>query len=165
MIADQMRKLFDYNYWAWRRVFASIKKLDPADYMAVRPVFNQDDSLHRLLVHSLAAESIWLARCHGHSPNALLDLADFPDFPAVEELWATVEDDWQNFLRGLNDTDLVRPVEYRNTRGNGFTLTLVDIVQHVANHATEHRSQITPILFQLGQPTQPLDFMLFCLRS
>jgi uncharacterized damage-inducible protein DinB len=60
---------------------------------------------------------------------------------------------------------LARPVEYRNTRGNGFTLTLVDIVQHVANHATEHRSQITPILFQLGQPTQPLDFMLFCLRS
>lgn len=164
MIADQMKKLFNFNHWAWQRVYASVQELSEADYMAVRPVFNQDDSIHSLLVHCLAAESIWLSRCLGHSPKALFHPADFADFAAVQSRWATVEDDWHNFLRGLSDADMARPVEYRNTRGNGFTLVLVDILQHVANHATEHRSQITPILFQLGRPTQPLDFLHYCLR-
>jgi uncharacterized damage-inducible protein DinB len=163
MLADQMRILFDYNVWAWNHVWASVMQLDDADYKLKRPLFDQT-SLHELLVHSLAAESIWLSRCLGHSPSALLNPNAYDDGTAVQQHWATVRDDWVTFLRGLTDKEMSRMVAYQNTRGDSFSLKLVDILQHVINHATEHRSQMTPILFQLGVPTPSLDYMRFRIR-
>lgn len=163
MLAEQMRILFDYNVWAWNHVLASVVKLDDTVYKEKRPLFDQT-SLHELLVHSLAAESIWLSRCLGHSPTSMFDPDAYNDGTAVQQHWAAVRDDWASFLRGLNDKDMDRIIEYRNTRGSGFSLKLADVLQHVINHATEHRSQMTPILSQLGVPTPPLDYMRFRIR-
>ena len=164
MIVNQMRTLFEYNEWAWKQVFASVKKLDETAYRAQRPLFGQT-SIHDLLVHCLAAEYTWLSRCLGHSPRALFDPNDFADFTAVRQHWAVVNDDWNNFLRGLTGADLSRLVAYQNTRGDAFALSQIDILQHVINHATEHRSQITPFLFQSGVPTPSLDYAYFRLQS
>ncbi len=116
------------------------------------------------MVHCLSAEYIWLTRCQGSSPEGLFDPQDYADFAAVRESWQPVSDNWRSTLQGLNDESCAQFIEYRNTRGSGFSLQLVDILQHVINHATEHRSQLTPILYHLDLPTQPLDYMRFQLR-
>ena len=163
MLADQMRTLFEFNAWAWNHVLKSVNNLDNAAYQAKRPLFDQT-SLHELLVHGLAAESIWLSRCLGQSPTALFNPDAYNDSTAVQQHWAAVRDDWTHFLRGLTDKDMSRLIAYQNTRGDSYSLKLVDILQHVVNHATEHRSQMTPILSQLGVPTPPLDYMRFRLQ-
>jgi uncharacterized damage-inducible protein DinB len=162
MIADQMRKLFAFNSWAWQRVFASVEKLNDQDYHAPRQLF--EGTIHGTLVHCLSAESIWLARCEGVSPDSLLDPQEYSGFTAVRENWRPVAANWARYVQGLSDAQCAQVIEYRNTRGNGFSLQLVDILQHVVNHATEHRSQLTPILYHLEVPTQPLDYMRFQLR-
>lgn len=162
MIANQMRKLFAFNTWAWDRVFDSVEKLPAEEYVAPRQLF--EGSIHATLVHCLSAETIWLARCEGNSPEALFDPRAYADFAAVRESWQPVTERWQRYLEELNDESCAQLIAYRNTRGNGFSLPLVDILQHVANHATEHRSQLTPLLYHLALPTQPLDYMLFQLR-
>lgn len=164
MIAEQMRKLFAYNNWAWQQVYASVRELDEAAYRAPRPIFG-DSSIHNVLVHAMSAEYIWLERCRGTSPTGLFAPEDYADFDAVVQQWRKFTHGWGNYVQWLSDEDLERVVDYRNTRGNGFSLPLVDILQHVINHATEHRSQLTPILFALGKPTEPLDYMLFRLRQ
>lgn len=163
MLAEQIRTLFDYNLWAWNHVLTSMVKLSEADYMAKRPLFAQT-SLHEQLVHCLAAESIWLSRCLGSSPTTMFDPNAYAGLTAVQQQWATVRDDWSNFLRGLTNDAVQRDIPYHNTKGDSFNLKLADILQHVVNHATEHRSQMTPVLFQLGVPTPPLDYMRFRLR-
>ncbi|MCB9421583.1 MAG: DinB family protein [Ardenticatenaceae bacterium] len=163
MLADHIRTLFAYNVWAWNHVLASLEQLDEAVYKAKRPLFDQT-SLHAMFVHCLTAESIWLSRCLGHNPTSMFDPDAYNDVTAVQQHWTAVRDDWANFLRGLTDKELTRIVAYQNTRGDSFSLSLADILQHVINHATEHRSQMTPILFQLGVPTPPLDYMRFRLR-
>ena len=163
MLADQMRTLFDYNVWAWNHVLASIMQLDDVTYKEKRPLFDQT-SLHELLVHGLAAESIWLSRCLGNSQTSMFEPDAYNDITAVQQHWAAVRDDWTSFLRGLTDKEMSRIVAYQNTRGDSFSLKLVDILQHVINHATEHRSQMTPILFQLGVATPALDYMRFRIR-
>ena len=140
MLADQMRTLFEFNAWAWNHVLKSVNNLDNA------------------------AESIWLSRCLGQSPTALFNPDAYNDSTAVQQHWAAVRDDWTHFLRGLTDKDMSRLIAYQNTRGDSYSLKLVDILQHVVNHATEHRSQMTPILSQLGVPTPPLDYMRFRLQ-
>lgn len=162
MIAEQLRKLFAFNDWAWQRVFASVEKLDDETYQAPRMLF--EGSIHGTLVHCLSAEIIWLSRLQGVSPKSLLDPGEIANFQAVRERWQPVSDEWDRFLQDLTDEACMQIVEYRNTRGNGFSLVTADILQHVVNHATEHRSQLTPILYDLGVATKPLDYMLFRLR-
>ncbi len=163
MLAAQLQRLFTYNQWAWRQVFPSLAQLPDPAYKAARPFFWQ--SLHGLMVHAVAAEFIWLSRLHGESPTSLLQPDEFPNFAAIQSRWEVVNANWQTYLAGLADADVTGVVDYRNTRGDAFRLPLRDIVQHVANHATEHRSQMTPILFNLGAPTPPLDYMQFCLQN
>lgn len=159
MIADQMRRLFTYNTWAWQHVYASVEQLDNEAYHATRPVFQ--NSIHTLLVHSMAAEQIWYARCRGESPTSLLNPDDFADFAALAEEWSHVRHRWANYLQWMSDEDCKQMITYRTTQGKEYALRLVDILQHVVNHATEHRSQLTPILHELGIPTEPLDYMRY----
>ncbi len=163
MIADHMRKLFAYNSWAWQHVFASVTQLDPSDYHATRHLFG-DSSIHKILVHAMAAESIWLARIQGESPTALFDPAAYAGFTAVYTHWRDIIHNWANYVQWLSNTDCKKDIAYQNTSGTAFTLRLSDLMQHVINHATEHRSQLTPMLFQLGVPTPPLDYMRFQLK-
>ncbi len=162
MTLDTVKRLYKYNNWAWDEVFGSLEKLPDDAYKLERPFFW--GSLHGLAVHALTAEWIWLHRLQGESPNAMLDPAAYEDFAAVKTHWLEVRAGWQSFLASLSEDDLQRNVDYRNTRGNGFTLAALDIMLHVLNHATEHRSQMTPELYALGSPTKPLDYMRFRLR-
>jgi len=159
MVAQQMRKMFAFNSWAWQRVFASVEQLNDQAYKEPRNLF--DGSIHGTLVHCMSAEDIWYSRCKGSSPGSLFDPRDFADFKAVRAFWQTIWDNWADFLRSLSDDQCAGVVNYKNTRGDNFSLILVDVLQHVVNHATEHRSQVTPILYHLDVPTQPLDYMLF----
>lgn len=159
MIADHMRRLFSYNTWAWQQLFVSIEKLDATAYHASRPLFH--NSLHGILVHSLNAEYIWFSRSQGDSPTTTLNPADFPDFTAVRHFWGPVRHGWANYLQWLSDENCKKFIEYRNTAGVPHTIRLLDLLQHVVNHGTEHRSQITPWLTELGVPTPPLDYLNF----
>ncbi|MCL4867631.1 MAG: DinB family protein [Anaerolineae bacterium] len=157
------QKLFAYNAWAWDRVFASVEKLDAAAYHAPQPFFW--GSIHGLLVHCLAAEWIWYSRCQGNSPTTLLNPDDYPDFVAVRSAWQPIRENWFNYVNSLADEQMTQTIQYRNTRGQTFNLVLSDLLHHVMNHATEHRSQLTPTLYNLDFPTPPLDYMAFCLQQ
>lgn len=163
MISAHIANLFAYNSFVWDSVFRSLDKLDNTTYLAEQPFFWR--SLHEVSVHCMSAEWIWLSRCKGESPSGLFDPAGYPDFSSVKTHWLTIRADWDAYLATLTPADYSRPIEYRNTKGNGFTLIQKDILQHVINHATEHRSQMTPTLYNLGVPTVPLDYMSFCVRQ
>jgi uncharacterized damage-inducible protein DinB len=163
MMIKHFQQLYAYNDWAWDQVFLSLERLDPAEYHLDRSFFW--GSLHGLTVHALTAEWLWLRRIGGDSPTALLDPVDFPDFAMVRATWLPVRSEWKRLLESLAVADLPRPVSYRTTQGTPHTLPLLDILQHVPNHATEHRSQMTPVLYALGVPTPPLDYMRFRLES
>jgi uncharacterized damage-inducible protein DinB len=163
MLADQIRRYFAFNAWAWDRTFASVVRMEDHAYFAPRQLF--EGSVHATLAPCLAAEYIWLERCNGRSPQALFDPQAFADCSAVQERWQGITAGWQMLLGDLTDESCAREVTYRNTRGEQFTLPLQDICQHVINHATEHRSQLTPILYHEGWPTEPLDYALYCLQT
>lgn len=162
MVADQIRRLFAYNTWAWQHVYAKVEQLDPAAYHAPRPVFH--DSVHGLLVHALFAEHVWYERCQGNSPVAIWAPDSFADFTAVRNQWGPVRHQWANYLQWLGDEECKQFIDYRTTEGISFSMRLLDILQHVINHSTEHRSQIALILFQLGLSTEPLDYARYRTR-
>lgn len=162
MLKHHLQQQLTYNDWAWQHVFTSVRQLSAEDYHLERGFFW--GSIHGMLVHCLSAESIWLERSKGHSPRALFDPNSYADFDAVLAHWAMVTDAWYALLDTLNDDSLYRAVQYRSTDGVERENSQVDIIQHVLMHAMEHRSQLTPILFNLAVATPQLDYIYFALE-
>ena len=159
MSVQAVKRLFTYNQWAWKRVFPSLAAVPAEEYFAERPFFW--DSLHGLAVHGYGAEQAWLQRIGGDFPSRLALPSAFTTFAELQAAWETLWDEWQAYVDSLTSNELDRRLEFRNTEGVEMSILMDDVLRHVFNHATEHRSQITPTLAQLGHPTEPLDYARF----
>ena len=161
MTALLIRQLYAYDRWANRRLLDVVAAL-PAE--AVTRDMGQQWSfptLKGMFAHILGAEIVWLARFRGESPTRLPSDADFPDLEALLARWGEHERDMQEFVEGLSEADLARMVEYKNTRGDAFTLPLWALLQHVANHSTHHRSEAATMLTLIQGSPPFTDLMVY----
>lgn len=160
MIVQRFQKMRRYNDWAWSHVIESVKQISEAEYKKKRPFFW--GSIHGTLAHSLAAEIIWIERLSGNNPTVLLGADDFDSLNEIVDRWQTVQSQWRIYLENLTIEVAAGNVQYRSTEGELRVSGVADIIQQVLNHGTEHRSQLTPVLFELDAATTQLDFIFFC---
>ncbi len=151
--------LYEYNRWANDRLLDAASKLTPEQFS--RDLQSSHRSVRDTLAHILAAEWIWLERWKGVSPNALLIPSDFPTVESLETRWAVVEGDYTNFINGVTDGSLATVIAYTNTRGEEWAYPLGQMLQHVMNHSSYHRGQVTTMLRQLGADVNPVDLLVF----
>jgi uncharacterized damage-inducible protein DinB len=139
--------------------------LDAASKLSAEQFTADLKSSHRsvrdTLAHTLAAEWIWLERWKGTSPKALLNAGDFPTIESLRTRWSQVENEYSEFLGGLTDDSLGNVIAYTNTRGERWEYPLISMIQHLMNHSTYHRGQITTMLRQLGADVSPVDLLVF----
>jgi len=151
--------LLAYNSWANAQLLDLAARLTPDQL--TRDLSTSHRSLHETLTHILAAEWVWLKRCQGSSPKALLDPKQFPDLSALREKWAEVEQEQAAFVAWLSDESLDRVVRYTNFRGEEWEYSLRHVFQHVVNHSTYHRGQVMAMLRQLGAAGVMTDFLAY----
>jgi uncharacterized damage-inducible protein DinB len=65
------------------------------------------------------------------------------------------------YVGGLSATDLERSFDYRDLKGNSHRNVLGQTLQHLANHGTYHRGQVTTMLRQLGAKPVATDMIAF----
>jgi uncharacterized damage-inducible protein DinB len=160
MNVKEIRSLYDYNAWANGRVFDAASAL--SDDELSRDLATSHGSVKGTLTHIVAGEWIWLMRCEGTSPTALLDPADFPNLNSLRARLALVEHGRKDYLDGLSDESLPNLISYLNLAGQRWEYWLDHILQHVVNHSTYHRGQVTGMLRQLGIGSVPTtDFLAF----
>ena len=140
--------LYDYNAWANGRTLGAVEALGPEQFL--KDLGNSFPSVRDTLVHVAGAEWAWLRRWQGESPTALIPGTDFPTFGSVKERFAAIQRERQTFLASLTEERLAQPFDYTDLAGNAYRLPLVQSMQHVVNHGTYHRGQITTMLRQLG---------------
>jgi uncharacterized damage-inducible protein DinB len=150
--------LVDYNYWANRRVLETVERLAPGAYSRELGTEFSFPTLQGMLVHVMSAELIWLARWRGMSPGAHEPAEAYPSVEALKERWSRAEADFQGFVR---EQDLSRVIEGRNSAGQVFHLPLWQMVQHVVNHGTHHRSEAATMLTRLGRAPEALDLIVY----
>jgi uncharacterized damage-inducible protein DinB len=159
MNKNDFEYLYDYNRWANARVLDAASKLTPDQF--TKDLHSSHPSVRDTLVHLLAAEWIWLERWNGTSHKALLDPAEFPTVDAIRKRWSEVEAGYQKFIGELLEESLGEVITYTNTKGEQWTYPLAQMMQHVMNHSTYHRGQVTTMLRQLGAEATPLDLLVF----
>ncbi len=159
MTAKDLERLYDYGYWANKKLLVVVSQLTPDQF--TQEVAGSYGSVRNTLVHTLSAEWGWLDRCGGHPRGPALEADDYPDVAALVETWTRVEGWMRVFLAGLADEDMDRPVEYRNPRGEPRSMALGELMQHGANHGVHHRGQLALLLRVLGHVPGNVDLLLY----
>ena len=160
MTADDIRVLIDYHYWARDRVLDASEVLTPEQL--TRDLGNSFKSVRDTLAHLHAAEWIWLSRWQGTSPTTMLPAERFADVAAVRAGWSDLEVQLRPFVAALTDEKANELMDYRLLNGTPGRSRLWHMMQHMVNHASYHRGQITTMLRQLGaSPPKSMDLITF----
>lgn len=155
-----LQTLYDYGYWANRKLLAVVAQLSPDEF--TRPVAGSYGSIRNTLVHMLSAEAGWLERCGGPKRGPKLDPVQFPTFASVAERWERVERQMREFLATLSEEDLSRRVEFAIQPGAPVHLMRLDeLLQHAAVHGVHHRGQVALLLRELGHAPGNVDLLLY----
>jgi uncharacterized damage-inducible protein DinB len=160
MNLQDLRTMLDYHYWARDRLLDALETVPPDQL--TRDLGSSFKSIHETLAHTYAAEWAWYSRWQGQSPTALLPADQFPDLAAIRAAWSQHEGKMRAFLDKIGDEGVARVFEYRLLSGQAGASPLWQMLQHVVNHASYHRGQVTTMLRQLGAaPAKPMDMIAY----
>lgn len=151
--------LYAYNRWANGRALAAATALTPED--VVRHLGTSHRSVLGTLTHILWGEWRWLGRWIAPDPLAIPDPLLCADLAGLQDRWAEVERVQFEFMLGLTDRALDRLITYENPPGTSWTYPLSQMLQHVVNHSTFHRGQVTTLLRQLRASPPATDLLVF----
>lgn len=160
MTRADVQSLIDYNYWARDRLLDAVRPLSSEEF--TRDLGSSFRSVRDTLAHLHAAEWIWYRRWVGESPTALPPADRFPDLGSVASAWREMEAQIRAYFGALDDRALERVIEYTSTVGVQGASPLWQMLQHVVNHSTYHRGQVTTMLRQIGAaPPKAMDLIAF----
>ncbi len=161
MIEHAMRSAIAYNQWANHRLWDCINALPDEDAF-LRDMGYSLGSVRNQLVHMMSVDARWLARLQDRVPPTHLKAEDFATRQQVWTTWQQVEADYSAYSASLTETHLAQIITFDLPhRGGQKENPRWQILQHVINHATDHRAQTLATLHSLGAPTVEQDMMFF----
>jgi uncharacterized damage-inducible protein DinB len=155
IIAD----LYEYGAWANERLLARAALLSDAELRSklsegALPILES-------FVHMLSAERRWHARWQEMPLPAGLTPVDLPTIVAVRRAGEELALARRSYIAGLDDEALAARIRWQDGSETRALLRWQGLVQ-VANHGTQHRSEIAAMLTDLGHSPGDLDFGLWC---
>ena len=159
MSPDDIRFLYDYNAWANRHSLDAAAPLTVEQF--TRPLGSSFSSVRDTLAHIWGAEWIWMERFEGRSPASLPEVGQFHEISVLRTRWQVDEARLSKFASRVTQDDLNGPHEYRTLKFGQYTNPLWLSMQHLVNHGTYHRGQITTMLRQLGAKPLSTDLIHF----
>jgi len=152
---DMIKAFVEYHLDMTRRVWDSIDQITDEQFLT-------DDaysrgSIRNLMVHLAATDSNWLAGLKNipedqDEPGKKLE--DYTDRSIVREFWNITAKDLATYIERLTESELnENPTDIQNPRWQ--------VLLHVINHGTDHRSTILQKLHEFGAPTFDQDFIMW----
>jgi uncharacterized damage-inducible protein DinB len=148
-IAD-IRYLFAFDRWATTRVLDAAAGIDEATWSAQSAI--DERGLGGILVHHLGASQRWR---HGMAEDGERPSPEREPLPTIDGLRAAWEREWpayEAWLDTLDDAWLERI-------GDGVPFW--QMLAHVVNHGTQHRSEAAALLTAAGHSPGDLDMIDF----
>jgi uncharacterized damage-inducible protein DinB len=148
----------DYTAWATRKLVDCASQLTPEqlnyDFKTA------DHSVLGTLVHTFAADRVWLARVTGGPHPGFVADRD-RSLAVLQTEWPELHERWKQWIHGLSVADTSRVLSYTDLKGNPWSQPLWQVVLHVVNHGTHHRGQVSGFLRTLGQNPPGTDLIYY----
>jgi len=157
---EDLRTLLDFHYWARDRMLEALEPLTAEQF--TRDLGSSFRSIRDTVAHTYAAEWAWYSRWRGHTPTALLPADQFPDLATIRRSWVEQEQKVRALVAELGEAGVDRVMPYTLLSGVSSASPFWQMLQHVVNHASYHRGQVTTMLRQLGAaPAKSCDMITF----
>jgi uncharacterized damage-inducible protein DinB len=160
MNLQDLRTLVEYHYWARDRLLEAVSRLTPEQF--TRDLGSSFKSVRDTVAHLYSAEWAWYSRWQGESPTSMLPFEKFPDVPTIRAAWTELEANVRAFVERQGEAGITRVFEYKTLNGQPGSSPFWQMLQHVVNHASYHRGQVTTMLRQLGaEPPKSMDLIAY----
>ena len=141
-----IRNLFEYNFYTNNKMISSI--LTNRDKLS--------ENIIDLMSHTLRAHEIWLNRLTEN--NIQLKVWEKLEVDNLEKLNADL---FNRTIEIINNKILDSNISYKNSKGDEFSNSIIDILFHVVNHSNYHRGQINTELKRLGNEPVVTDYIFY----
>ena len=156
--ADLLREHLLYTAWASRRLVHAIENLSA--FHLTHDFGTSDRTIIGTLVHSFAADRVWLARVKGETITSFVSDADY-QLNVLQNDWPALYDKWNQWAAGLTDETASAVISYHDMKGKPYESPVGEIVFHLVNHGTHHRGQVAGFLRSLGHTPPQLDLIRY----
>lgn len=167
--SDHYRRYARYNAWINQCLLeASLSLSEDVQNKDQKLFFH---SLNGSWNHIMVGDLLWLNRLAKIFPILNDQMDNWPKptqlnqilYPSLKELAPPRQQldeliiQWCDFLR---ESDCEDRLEYHNSQDELHVRPLPDVLQHLFNHQTHHRGQISAVLNQLGVDYGATDFIV-----
>lgn len=159
MNTKDIQLLYKYNSWANTRILNTASKVTQEQFTA--PSSHPHNDLRHTLTHTLFAEWLWRNRWMGQSQPVPFLSEDFLNFTALKARWVEEDKALDEFVASLTDEKLNSTFQYKTIKGIAYENILWQVMVHVVNHGTQHRSEAAAILTELGHSPGDIDLIFF----
>jgi uncharacterized damage-inducible protein DinB len=160
---EHLQQMFEYVRWADNQMLAAARSVPDEGYYKEQGI--SIGSIHKLLVHCMAVEWLWLSRWRNETPARVENQDDYPNRDSVLQRWPLVHSAITDFLGTQTPKSLARDVQYRNLKGELFSLPLADLMLHLIDHATYHRGQLNTMIKKAGGQTANVSYQVYSMQK
>ena len=162
MDKEIIAQMYEYGIWANRKLLDKAAALTDEQ---LRHIFTEGaQPILHTFVHLVGAEWRWHQTWAGQSMGERLTVADLPTLDAVRAKWEPLFAERRAFIAALTPERLAQPI-VRKLQGRESSIILWHALVHVANHGTQHRSEIAVMLTDLGHSPGDLDMTGYFMGS
>jgi len=162
-VSNNIMQLFGYHVWANRLVFEHLRKL-PEDVWdnELTSVF---PSVRSLMSHIYSMDVMWLDVLQErpfHEVRALLmQLLEETKTESLENMEKRFEKTAQEYHDFLSASHPDKILTLAHPQYGSANTPLCGVIQHVVNHGTYHRGNLTAMLRQSGHPGVATDYAFY----
>ncbi|WP_144513929.1 DinB family protein [Bacillus sp. FJAT-22090] len=157
-------KLYDYHVWANNKMFGRLKELPKEIYdREIQSVF---PTIAKTLVHIYTVDTIWLGVMRENSMDEIQaslgqvqEKSKGKGLEEMERLFHELSEEYHSFL--IDESDLDRDVSPVHPQFGRLETQLSELIQHVVNHGTYHRGNLTAMIRQQGYSSVPTDYVFY----
>lgn len=160
-LLSSLQLMSQYNQWMNQKVYQAARQLGNEAIKQDRGAFF--GSILGTLNHIWVADIIWLRRFALH-PRLSENLSDLPELASYTKLNQIVVNDIETLQKlrqeldltiikwcsEITPADLEQKLEYTDTKGNLYSKNIGLLIQHLFNHQTHHRGQVSTLINQQG---------------
>lgn len=157
-------QLYDYHVWANKRLFECVRELPQAVYdQEIQSVF---PSIAATFAHIYIVDTVWLGVMReDHFEDiqaASRKAAEAANEKSIEEmkaLFAELSERYREFFD--SQENLEKPMAPKHPAFGRLDTRLSELIQHVVNHGTYHRGNITAMIRQQGHESVMMDYIMY----
>lgn len=154
-------QLYEYHNWANQKLFAHLKKL-PSDicHQEIQSVF---PCIYDALAHLYRVDNTWLMAMAKDETimGKIAQIQADVQGKSLEELETMFQEVATRYEEFFRQHDMDEMTDYSHPQHGTLKASYADIIQHVVNHGTYHRGNITAMLRQLGHASVATDYVFY----